>query len=151
MKLFLDNGWILSPENETQQEETVRQDTFFTTLTERKAQDIGTQAKVPPRQVHIINELLKLKALKHFDESMEKSDKPMVDDEKAKNKQDYEAIAKRFRLLVKKRLNKENREVISTHPTKEAKQACLAKLYEDELLQHEKVLGIDEKRKNSVK
>jgi histone acetyltransferase 1 len=89
---------------------------FFTALSEAQAVETSARAKITPQQVHIVNELQKLQALQHYNDSGDMK----------------EELEKRFRLLVKKRLNKDHAEDMSEHPTKEDKKAYLAKLFEEQ-------------------
>ena len=86
----------------------------FTALSDNDAMLVSSKAKITPRQVQLVNELLHLRWLLA-------SGKP------------NEELEKRFRLMVKKRLNRENREDMSNYPSKEEKKAHLAQLYEEEV------------------
>ena len=55
------------------------------------------------------------------------------------NKEELERL---FRLMVKRRLNKEHREDMSSYPTKDEKKVYLAKLFEEEYEAYQRLLGI---------
>jgi histone acetyltransferase 1 len=99
---------------------------FFTALTEREASEMSTKAKITPKQIHIMNDLLKLQALSSFCD---------------KNEDDKKAKAERcFRLMIKRRLNKEYRDELIGLPTKEDQKLMLGKLFDEELKQYERIL-----------
>lgn len=93
---------------------------YFSPLSEKEALHISTMAKITPRQVQIVNELVKLKSLKG---------NPDPDRET------------QFRLMVKRRLNKEHREAMGSYPTKEEKKAFLGRLFEEECQNYSLVVG----------
>ena len=99
---------------------------FFVALTETEAIASGAHAKITPRQIQIVNEVSKLQSLN-------------VHSDNANNKEELE---RRFRLMVKRRLNKEHREDLSSYPTKDEKKAYLAKLFEEEYEAYQRLLGI---------
>ncbi|MGK3756697.1 MAG: hypothetical protein ACI8RD_009011, partial [Bacillariaceae sp.] len=75
---------------------------------------------------HIMNDLLKLQALSSFCD---------------KNEDDKKAKAERcFRLMIKRRLNKEYRDELIGLPTKEDQKLMLGKLFDEELKQYERIL-----------
>ena len=105
---------------------------YFATLSDAQAQTAAVHAKIIPRQIHIVYEILRLKALQEYHKNGDMSNNVSGTSE------DLDA---RFRLMVKKRLNKEHREEMSGLPTKAAKQAFLGKLFEKELKRYELLLG----------
>ena len=108
---------------------------FFTPLTEIQAQAASALAKITPRQMHLCHELTKLRAVQQQQQqqrAMSTSETTMI--------QKVDELEKPFRLLVKKRLNKEHREEMSALPTKAGKQALLAKLFDKELKHYESIL-----------
>jgi len=107
---------------------------FFTALSEREASEMSTKAKITPKQIHIMNELLKLQAIHNF-----------CDDQYQKNKEQDSNVQvleleRCFRLMVKKRLNKEYHDELIVLPTKEDQKLMLGKLFDDELKQYERIL-----------
>lgn len=107
---------------------------FFTPLTEIQAQAASALAKITPRQMHLCHELTRLKAARQQQQQGRgtRTSKAII-------KKDEE-LEKQFRLLVKKRLNKEHREEMSALPTKAGKQEFLAKLFDKELKHYEGIL-----------
>jgi histone acetyltransferase 1 len=90
---------------------------FFTAPSESQVVQAAAKAKIIPRQVQIVMELYKLYQLHEF----------LRSNNKDSNKDELE---KRFRLMVKKRLNKEHRENLSGLRTKAEKQAFLEDEYQ---------------------
>jgi histone acetyltransferase 1 len=107
---------------------------FFTPLTEIQAQAASALAKITPRQMHLCHELTRLQAARQQQQQGRgtRTSKAII-------KKDEE-LEKQFRLLVKKRLNKEHREEMSALPTKAGKQEFLAKLFDKELKHYEGIL-----------
>jgi histone acetyltransferase 1 len=103
----------------------ISDDTFFMPLTDAQAQTASANARITPRQVHVVYELFKLKFLKGT--ALEKDSK--------------EVAEKNFRLMVKKRLNKESREELSSFRTKAEKQAFLTELFDEQLEHYEALLA----------
>ena len=97
---------------------------YFTALTDTEAVETAAIAKITPRQVQIVYEVMKLRSLNSCS-----------DDES-----DKEELEKRFRLMVKRRLNKEHREEMTSYPTKDEKKAYLAKLFDEEFELYQKLL-----------
>lgn len=91
------------------------EEAFFGSIPEAEAIQLSAIAKITPHQIHIVNELLKLKALQSF-ESTDGRDE----------------LERRFRLLVKRRLNKDHREELSSLCSKEEKKAKLATLFAEQ-------------------
>ena len=88
----------------------------FSALSEADLSILSTKAKITPRQVQLVHELLHLQALLA---SISTSPDP-----------DLET---RFRLVVKKRLNREHKEDMTLYPTKSEKKAFLSRLYEEHI------------------
>ena len=126
MKLLEDHRskWFGSSSNVN-----ITDETFFASIPDTEAQRISTLAKITPHQVHVAHELIKLKALHGYLTS-------------SPNKAQVEELERRYRLLVKRRLNKDHREDMSIHKTKDAKKAFLAKLFDEEYEKHCKLLRI---------
>jgi histone acetyltransferase 1 len=114
--------WWSQQDEGTNHHLVVTDEGFFVALSEADALAASGLAKITPRQVHIVRELLKLLALKAY-----------TGDAK-------EALTTKFRLMMKKRLNKEHAEEISTYSTKERKKAYLAELYDMEMQLYESLL-----------
>jgi histone acetyltransferase 1 len=98
---------------------------FFTSLTDAQALDLSAKLKITPQQIHIVNDLIKLKALHDSAENPDEKE------------QDLERL---FRLMVKKRLNKEHREELGGLGSKEEQKAMLAELFEARLKGYEGIL-----------
>ena len=92
---------------------------------------MSVKAKITPKQIHIANELLKLKAIHASAEQQQ---------DRISNA-DKETIERFFRLMVKKRLNKEHRDELLEQPTKDDQKAWLAKLFDKELEGYERILS----------
>jgi hypothetical protein len=90
---------------------------FFTGVSEAQIIQAAAKAKIFPRQVQIMMELYKLYQLHEYLRSH--NDRSKKDE-----------LEKRFRLMVKKRLNKEHRDVLSGLRTKAEKQAFLEDEYQ---------------------
>ena len=88
---------------------------YFTSPSESAIVQAAAKAKIIPRQVQIVMELYKLYQLQEYLRSTKNNNK--------------DELEKRFRLMVKARLNKENREHLSGHRTKAEKQAFLEAEY----------------------
>jgi histone acetyltransferase 1 len=98
---------------------------FFRSLTESEAVEISALAKITPRQIHIVNELIKLQAvLAHED-----------------NESSMEALNRKYRLLVKRRLLKDHREDWNAIPTRDERKAFMAKLFEEQYKLYQRLLG----------
>lgn len=98
---------------------------FFASIPEAQAIRVASRAKITPHQVHIVHELQTLEALTSANDTKSVS---------------QEELERRYRLLVKRRLNRENREYLSSFATKDAKKAYLAKLFEEQLALYNKLL-----------
>ena len=101
---------------------------FFTSIVESDITQAAAKAKIIPRQIQIVQELYKLRQLQEYLEASK-----IGGDER-------EALEKRFRLMVKKRLNKEHRENLSGLRTKAEKQAFLEKEYNECLKSYRVIL-----------
>eukprot|EP00934_Nitzschia_sp_Nitz4_P002858 Nitzschia sp. Nitz4//scaffold216_size36101//19471//20820//NITZ4_007781-RA/size36101-processed-gene-0.45-mRNA-1//-1//CDS//3329542194//2848//frame0 len=99
--------------------ETLAEDAKFTALSETDAFTISTKSRITPRQVQIVHELGMLRKLLLT--------------------KDYDLSP--FRLMVKRRLNREHQEDMSDYPSKEEKKAYLAELFDEEYQVHLRVLG----------
>mgnify|MGYP001295672360 FL=1 len=104
---------------------------FFSALTEKEASEISVKAKIIPKQIQIANEILKLKAMQDTVEHQRDRISSV----------DKDAIERSFRLMVKRRLNKEHRDDLLEEPSKEAQKALLAKLFDKELLGYKRILS----------
>jgi histone acetyltransferase 1 len=90
----------------------------FSALSEADASNLSTKAKITSRQVQLVHELLHLQAvLGSTNLTAGTSPDPELET--------------RFRLMVKKRLNREHKEEMTLYPTKEEKKAFLSRLYDD--------------------
>eukprot|EP00536_Pseudo-nitzschia_multiseries_P013457 jgi/Psemu1/211698/e_gw1.575.46.1 len=105
---------------------------FFSAMTEKEASEMSVKAKIIPKQIHLTNELLKLRAVRCFLEE---------ESEKGVSEEDRETIDRCFRLMVKRRLNKEHREELLEQPSKDDQKAMLARLFEEELKGYERILS----------
>lgn len=92
----------------------------FVGLTTSEAQDVSAVSKLTPRQVQFVHEALTLRRLHQ-----------LVEHEKGGD-DEQEDLEKSFRLMVKKRLNREHKEEMGAYPTKDEKKAFLAKLFDEE-------------------
>lgn len=106
----------------------------FCALSEEEALQGSSKAKILPRQVQIVNELVHLQFLLASLGGYEKQSG------------DKEELEKRFRLMVKKRLNREHREEMSCYPTKDEKKAYLARLYDEEMEPYKTWMNKQEQR-----
>ena len=104
---------------------------FFSAMTEKEASETSVKAKIIPKQMHVANELFKLKSIQ---ECIEKYQDSMSDSDK-------DTIERLFRLMVKRRLNKEHRDELLEQPSKDDQKALLAKLFDRELLGYERILS----------
>ena len=98
---------------------------FFTALADSEAVETAALAKITPRQVQIVYEVMKLRSLDSY----------------CSDGNDKDELQKRFRLMVKRRLNKEHREEMTSYPTKDEKKDYLAKLFDEEFDLYQKLLG----------
>ena len=133
-----------TPTNNDGKVDDINDPNFFMPLSEAQVRMMSIHAKIIPRQIHIAYELLKLKSLKEYIQSSSKSEdtKTMEElEQPQQQKSNVEDLEKRFRLLVKKRLNKESREELAAFSTVPEKQAFLAQLFDEELKHYESILG----------
>mmetsp|Transcript_3351 Transcript_3351/g.8937 ORF Transcript_3351/g.8937 Transcript_3351/m.8937 type:complete len:556 (-) Transcript_3351:1579-3246(-) len=103
---------------------------FFSTMIEKEASEISVKAKITQKQIHIVNELLKLKAIRS---SVGKNGNDV-------SSKDSDTIERYYRLMVKRRLNKEHRDVLLEQPTKDDQKILLGKLFDEELKGYERIL-----------
>ncbi|VEU41359.1 unnamed protein product [Pseudo-nitzschia multistriata] len=101
---------------------------FFSAMTEKEAMEVSTKARITPKQIHLTNELLKLQAVRNFL------------DEETVSSGDKEAIERYFRLMVKRRLNKDHRDELLELPSKDDQKARLAALFAEEVKGYERIL-----------
>ena len=81
--------------------------------------------------MHVANELLKLKAI----HTIAKQERERI------TTTDMDTIERLFRLMVKRRLNKEHRDELLEQPTKDDQKALLAKLFDKELKGYKRILS----------
>mmetsp|Transcript_17603 Transcript_17603/g.48650 ORF Transcript_17603/g.48650 Transcript_17603/m.48650 type:complete len:551 (-) Transcript_17603:1762-3414(-) len=105
---------------------------FFSAMSEKEASAMSTKAKITTKQIHRTNELLKLRAVRSFLE--EKSGQRI-------SEEDRDTIDRCFRLVVKRRLNREHREELLEQPSKDDQKAMLARLFDEELKGYERILA----------
>ena len=103
---------------------------FFSTMTEEEASEMSVKAKITQKQIQVANELLKLKAIRSR----------VWKTENEVSIKDKDRIERYFRLLVKRRLNKEHHDVLLEQPTKEDQKVLLAKLFDEEMQGYERIL-----------
>ncbi|KAL3942413.1 MAG: hypothetical protein SGBAC_003407 [Bacillariaceae sp.] len=107
---------------------------FFASIPEAIAVQVGARAKITPHQVHIVHELQTLEALNSSDDDNDDND----DDGTIRVSK--EELERRYRLLVKRRLNRDHSEDLSSFATKDAKKTYLAKLFDEQLALYNKLL-----------
>ena len=105
---------------------------FFSAMAEKDASEMSVKAKITPKQIHVANELLKLKTI-HAASSEQQRDRI--------SNAAKDTIERLFRLMVKRRLNKEHRDELLEQPTKDGQKALLAKLFDKELEGYERILS----------
>ncbi|CAB9528065.1 Histone acetyltransferase type B catalytic (Partial), partial [Seminavis robusta] len=113
-----------------QQSKPVTDPEFFGALSDTQLVQAAATAKIIPRQVQIVMELYKLQQLQEY--------LHFTTNNSASHKQELE---KRFRLMVKKRLNKEHREDLSRFRTKAEKQAFLEQEFQKCLAGYNEILA----------
>ncbi|GKY96784.1 hypothetical protein MPSEU_000637600 [Mayamaea pseudoterrestris] len=101
---------------------------FFTPLSELVLAKAAGEAKITKQQLQIVYELFRLQQLARHEGS---ADDLVVRD-------DFE---KKFRLMVKARLNKVHADELSGYRNKEEKQKLLAKLFDERLRQYQAILA----------
>jgi hypothetical protein len=99
----------------------------FTGLSESKAVELAAKAKITPHQVHIVHDLIKLEAL----------DAALQGTKLQHGKEELERL---FRLMVKKRLNKEHREELGGLGSKDEQKSYLAELFDKQLEGYNRIL-----------
>lgn len=104
---------------------------FFSAMTEKEASEMSKKTKITPKQMHVANELLKLKAI----HTIAKQERDRI------TTTDMDTIERLFRLMVKRRLNKEHRDELLEQPTKDDQKALLAKLFDKELKGYKRILS----------
>jgi histone acetyltransferase 1 len=104
---------------------------FFAGLTDAEVNDASAQLKITPTQVHIVNELVKLRAL----------NRSLAHGKSLPSGRDVspDELEKRYRLMVKKRLNKLHREDLGGRTKPEA-QRLLGELFDECLSQYQLLL-----------
>jgi histone acetyltransferase 1 len=105
--------------------------TFFAGLTDAEVNEASGQLKITPTQVHIVNELVKLRALGRYIDDKERLCSGCC--------VSPEELEKRYRLMVKKRLNRLHREYLGGRTKPEA-QRLLGELFDDCLSQYQRLL-----------
>jgi histone acetyltransferase 1 len=96
----------------------------FVALDEKTALHVAAKARILPRQVQLVNEMVNFQLLRQASST-------------TKEQQSNEDLEKRFRLMIKGRLNREHREDISEYPSKDDKKAYLNRLYDEEIKPYE--------------
>jgi hypothetical protein len=105
------------------------QDTgFFSLLADSAAVDAASKGKVTTLQAQIVYEIYKLSQMKSYlrFSSLDADARELME--------------KQYRIMVKKRLQKQNREELSACRTKQEMQALLGKLFDEALGDYEKIL-----------
>lgn len=128
---------MMNRHNTTLQDELL---SFFTPLTDREASEMSTRAKISSKQIQLMNELLKLNSIREFTyhhEHQKLRDAKYDDNE---NKIEVDELIRYFRLMIKRRLNKEYRDDLIELPTKDDQKKMLGELFEGVLKQYEKIL-----------
>lgn len=103
----------------------------FDTLQESDIVKAAAKAKITPIQMHISYELFKLESLH-----------TMIQNDEKLSETDVEALKKKYRLMVKKRLNTTNREILGRIHTKADKQKELASIFDDVYEKYQEFLRI---------
>jgi histone acetyltransferase 1 len=101
---------------------SVSDENFFVPLKETKAQHATIVSRTTAKQLHHVYELDKLYQLIKRSESMDAS------------------LEKRYRLMVKQRLNKQNREELSACVSKQAAQSLLAAMFDEVYREYRQIL-----------
>lgn len=102
---------------------------YFSAMTEKEASGISHKAKITPKQIHVMNELLRLAEVRSF-----------LQGENVSNA-DREAVVRFFRLMVKRRLNKDHQNELLEQPTKDDQKALLGTLFDEEYKGYERILS----------
>ncbi|KAL7574835.1 hypothetical protein ACA910_010673 [Epithemia clementina (nom. ined.)] len=98
--------------------------------------DLASKAKITPRQVQIVHELLLLRKVQVAQQTRNASSSTAID---ATSENDSEE--RRFRLFVKERLYKENKSMISELPSKDDMREKLAQLYSEVRKHYDRILN----------
>jgi histone acetyltransferase 1 len=146
--------WPISASSNSQKQNTNKpttgtdDETFFTGLSDADALQTSALAKITPRQVQLVKELQALQACLPPASASASAAKGTTS---TNNNTEEDGLRfKRFRLMVKKRLNKEHREDMSAYPTKDEKKAFLATLFVDEYRRYQAVL-LHSSKKNQAR
>jgi len=107
-------------------------DKFFAPLSDKQLGRVADAMRITTKQVQLIYEIDRLSQMEEFIEKLSRTSSTSKDDKK---QQQIEDLEKRYRLMVKKRLNKSYREELSACRTKKEMQDCLSDLF-DESLNH---------------
>ena len=107
----------------------------YDSLSETNAKAVATLAKKTPTQIQIAYEIYKLSQMKKYCPKLE-----MGDDASRTRNELIEDAKKRYRLMVKKRLNRLYKEEIGSFPTKVEKQAHLSKLFDDSYARYVRIV-----------
>lgn len=118
---------------------------YFSALLDAHATEMSSKAKITARQVQIVNELVKLKALLQLQGRLPVDASNGAPSKSENCKSSHGELETRFRLMVKKRLNRENREEMNNYPTKEEKKVFLAKLFDQEYQSYLLLVGVKER------
>eukprot|EP00980_Cylindrotheca_fusiformis_P016774 scaffold5048_cov121-Cylindrotheca_fusiformis.AAC.25 len=112
-----------------QQNQNMEDEAFFHSIPEAELVPISARAKITPHQIQIVHELVKLKALQSYESTA------------TTTTIGKEELERRYRILVKRRLNKDHREEMCAFSTKEEKKEYLARHFEDQLVLYKTILG----------
>jgi histone acetyltransferase 1 len=107
--------------------------TFFTSLTETQAMDLSSKIKITTKQIHMVNDMIKFKTMRN---SLDSADI-------GNNMNQLEGF---FRLMVKKRLNREHREELGALKSKEEQKTLLAVLFEERLNGYKRIITCKSKK-----
>jgi histone acetyltransferase 1 len=122
---------------------------FLRPLTDPQVTEAATRAKITTRQIQIVYEVYQLECLRLLQGQHAAADEPNGNDNDNDNV-NPEDLEKRYRLAVKKRLNKVHREELGACRNKEEMKAALGKLY-DETLQGYRVILASVQRQQRAK
>jgi len=111
---------------------TISADEFFASLGESQANRVASALKIAAKQVHLVYEMDRLHQLEEYKK------KAAATNEKTEF---IKELDKKYRLMVKKRLNKVHREEMGTCRTKKEMQDLLTKLFDESLEQYRRVLA----------
>ena len=105
---------------------TVLDPNFFAPLPDSQAIEPATRAKITVRQIQIVSELSKLHALNEYLQSTRTADR--------------DELEKKYRLMVKKRLQKLHKEELGGCRNKQEMQAILSGYYDEVLAHYQDIL-----------